>query len=220
MKKINLIFDFDSTLIKLETIEILATFALKENPRKKEILKEINHITNLAMNGEMLFSKALKKRISLLSINQNHINQTILFLEKKLSDSFLNNINLFKKNIYNSFVISGGFTDIIIPILKNYGFNKNNIFANTFLFNENGDATIDETNNLSKDGGKQIVAKNISGYNIIIGDGYTDYELKKLGGAKKFILFTENIYRKELREKADFIANNFNEVFKYIDNER
>ena len=220
MKKINLIFDFDSTLLKLETIEVLAEFALKENNQKKKILHEINHLTNLAMNGKILFSEALQKRISLLDINKDHIQETTLFLQDKLSDSFYNNIKFFKKNINHSFVISGGFADIIIPILENYGFKKNNIFANTFLFDNYGNATINKKNNLAKDGGKQLVAKNISGYNIIIGDGYTDYELKKLGSAEKFILFTENVYRKELEKKADFIANNFNDVFKYIDNER
>ena len=35
--------------------------------------------------------------------------------------------------------------------------------------------------------------------NVIIGDGYTDYEIKKFGNANKFILFTENIFRKELK---------------------
>ena len=35
MKKKNLIFDFDSTLLKMETIEILAEIALKNNKKKK-----------------------------------------------------------------------------------------------------------------------------------------------------------------------------------------
>ena len=62
-----------------------------------------------------------------------------------------------------------------------------------------------------------IHPKSNIGKNVIIGDGYTDYELKKFGNANKFILFTENIFRKELKDKADFIAKNFDEVFKYLD---
>ena len=123
MKNINLIFDFDSTLLKLETIEVLADFALKGNSQKEMILDEIKRTTSLAMSGKILFSVALKKRISLLNINKTHIKETIQFLEKKLSKSFHENIHLFKKNIDNCFVISGGFKDIIIPILNNYGFN-------------------------------------------------------------------------------------------------
>ena len=220
MKNINLIFDFDSTLLKLETIEILADFALKKNPEKEVILNKIKKITALAMNGKMLFSLALKERISLLKINHKHVEDTVQFLETQLSDSFHKNIHLFKENMNNCFVVSGGFKEIIIPILTPYGFNKNNIYANTFIYDNEGGLTVDEKNVLSKDDGKKNAAKNIPGNKIIIGDGYTDYELKKSGTAKKFILFTENIYRKELIDKADFIANNFNDVFKYINNEK
>ena len=34
IKEYNLIFDFDSTLVKLETIEVLAEFALDKNTNK------------------------------------------------------------------------------------------------------------------------------------------------------------------------------------------
>ena len=220
MKNINLIFDFDSTLLRLETIEVLADFALKGNSQKEMILDEIKKTTSLAMSGKILFSVALKRRISLLNINKTHVKETAQFLETKLSKSFHENIHLFKKNINNCFVISGGFKDIIIPILNNYGFNKNNIYANSFIYDEKWNAIIDEENDLSKDGGKQLAAIKIPGYKIIIGDGYTDYELKKSGAAKKFILYTENIFRKELKNKADFITNNFNDVFKYANNEK
>ena len=36
-KKINLIFDFDSTFIQLETIEILAEYALEKHKDKQAI---------------------------------------------------------------------------------------------------------------------------------------------------------------------------------------
>ncbi len=220
MKNINLIFDFDSTLLQLETIEVLADFALKKNTNREVILKEIKEITSLAMSGKILFSVALKKRISLLNINKKHIDETMLFLKTKLSNSFQDNIQLFNKHIENCYVVSGGFKEIIIPILIDYGFNKNHIYANSFIYDNKGNATIDEKNNLSKDGGKQLAATNIPGYKIIIGDGYTDYELKKSGTAKKFILYTENIFRPELKNKADYIANNFNDVFRYVNNEK
>ena len=71
---------------------------------------------------------------------------------------------------------------------------------------------------MANDLGKVEIAKKISGENIIIGDGYTDYEIKKFGYATKFIQFVENINRKELNSKADFKANNFNEILSYINN--
>tara|TARA_Y100000590_G_scaffold235566_1_gene265301 strand:+ start:877 stop:1536 length:660 start_codon:yes stop_codon:yes gene_type:complete len=219
MKKYNFIFDFDSTILKYETIEILADFALVNNVKKETILTEIKDMTTLAMNGKMSFSKALEKRISLMNLDKSHINDTILYLHNKLSDSFYDNIENFSKIIDNTYVVSGGFKEIIIPLLTPFGFKEDNIFANSFIVNNNNDLSIDMNNSLSKDKGKIIVAEKINGKKIIIGDGYTDYELKKFGLADTFILFTENVYRKNLSEKADLIAQNFNEVFNYINNE-
>ena len=68
------------------------------------------------------------------------------------------------------------------------------------------------------DNGKSIIAKNIDGFNIMIGDGYTDYEVKKNGFANIFIQYIENVNRKELNDKADFIAKNFNDIINYIKN--
>ena len=218
MKNPNLIFDFDSTLLKLETIEILAEIALEKNKNKHIILKDIKRMTELAMSGKMSFPEALKKRISLLDIRKSHVNKTIKFLKNKLSDSFYENLENFKKNMDNCFVISGGFKEIIVPILEPYGFNKKKIYANTFIYTDKGTMTIDESNVLAQNRGKTLIANDIPGHNIIIGDGYTDYELKKFGKAEIFILFVENIYRYELSQKSDYIAKNFNEVFNYLNN--
>ena len=63
-----------------------------------------------------------------------------------------------------------------------------------------------------------LIAKNIPGNNIIIGDGYTDYEVKKEKAAIKFIQYAENINRKKLNKHADIIAFNFNEIIDFINN--
>ena len=75
---------------------------------------------------------------------------------------------------------------------------------------------MDKSNPLSKNNGKNIIAKNIEGYNIIIGDGYTDYEVKKNGNASKFIQYIENINRSELNNKADLIARNFQNIINFL----
>ena len=51
---------------------------------------------------------------------------------------------------------------------------------------------------------------------IMVGDGYTDYETYKNGAVDMFICYTENIHRKDVAEKSDHIANNFNEVINTI----
>jgi D-3-phosphoglycerate dehydrogenase len=217
-KEINLIIDFDSTIIQLETIEVLAEFALKNNPKKDLICNEIKSITDKAMNGKLSFSKALSNRIALLDANKEAVEKTTSFLKDKLSPSFKNNISYFSNNI-NCFIISGGFKEIILPIVKDFNFIDNNIFANTFIYNNlDKIISVDSENPLSKDNGKNLVANNIKGYNIIIGDGYTDYEVKKYNNANIFIQFTENINRKALNKNADLISSDFSEIIEFINN--
>jgi len=216
--KINLIIDFDSTFIKVETIEILADFSLSNKNNKIQILKQIKDITNEAMRGDIPFSEALDKRIQLINLTKDDINKTIEFLKSQISNSFLENKNFFKSYNKNCFIVSGGFKEIIIPLVAEFNISEKHIYANTFIYNNNK-IHIDKTNPLSQNNGKNLIVKNISGNNIIIGDGYTDYEVKKDGNAKKFIQFTENINRKSLNDKADFISNNFKKIISYIDND-
>ena len=214
-KNINLLIDFDSTIIKDESLELLSEISVKNSASKIKIAK----ITHDAMNGEIGFSSALKKRVSLLKTNKKQIKDVIAVIEDRLSDSFVQNKVFFKQNTSNCYIVSGGFIEIIYPILKPFNISKNNIFANQFIYDNNENIiSVDNNNPLSKDKGKVEIAKKIPGQNIIIGDGYTDYEIKKFGCAEKFIQFSENINRSILNPLADYTAYNFNDIINYIEN--
>jgi len=49
----------------------------------------------------------------------------------------------------------------------------------------------------------------------VIGDGYTDYQIKAAGLANKFFAFTENIHRENVVQAADHITPSFDE-FLYL----
>jgi D-3-phosphoglycerate dehydrogenase len=212
-KNINLIIDFDSTFIKDESLEIISNFSVvnKENNSK------ISSITTDAMNGKINFSEALVERIKLLNANRHHIDLTIKHIKKNITPSIIENKNFFKENSKNCFIVSGGFYEIIYPITKSFGISKKNIFANEFIYNKNDNIySINNKNPLSKDLGKLEIVKNIKGFNIAIGDGYTDYEIKKHNAAELFIQFIENINRKKINSKANYIAHSFNDVITFI----
>ena len=175
-------------------------------------------MTSLAMLGKLSFSEALSKRISLLESHKNDIKKTITFLKKNISSTFKKNLSFFNQINKNCFIVSGGFKEIIYPVLSNFNFPKKNIYANSFIYDEQRIISIDKNNPLSKDGGKNLVVQNIKGYNIIIGDGYTDYEVKKDGNADVFIQYTENINRLELNKKADYICSDFFQIIEIIKN--
>ncbi|MGL4631983.1 MAG: phosphoglycerate dehydrogenase, partial [Leadbetterella sp.] len=49
----------------------------------------------------------------------------------------------------------------------------------------------------------------------VIGDGYTDYELKKSGEAHRFYAFIENVKRENVLPGADFVINSLDEFLFY-----
>jgi len=216
---IQLLIDFDSTFIKSESLEVISEISLMNSSNSTKIINEIKELTSLAMNGKISFEESLVSRIKLLKANEKHISSAIQKIKSEISDSFKKNKDFFKRNHMNCYIISGGFMQIIKPIVKEFNISEKNIFANELVFNKNGYITsINKNNPLSKDLGKTIVAEKIIGEKIIIGDGYTDYEIKKHGFASKFIQYTENINRTSLNKNADLISGNLNEVILYIQN--
>lgn len=208
------VIDFDSTIIKTEGLDELAEIILKENPQKEKILAQIKQITNLGMEGKIGFTESLKKRLSLLQINKSHIEKLIKVLKKQITRSVLLNKKFFTANKNRIYIISGGFIEYIAPVVEKIGIRKTQILANSFKFDNKGEVTgIDETNPLCKTGGKIKTVKklNIQGEIIVIGDGYTDLEIKQSGAAHYFYAFIENVNRENITQKADKIIKSFDE---------
>ncbi len=218
MEKQYFIIDFDSTFIQVEALEELAEILLKKAPQKEEILQQIKNITNLAMEGKMSFSDSLAQRIHLLKARRADLNLLVKRLKRKVSVSVNRNKNFFRKYAAQIYIVSGGFKEFILPIVQQFGLLEKNVFANSFTFDEN-DAIIgfDNTNILARKDGKVELIKSLQldGDIFVIGDGYTDYQLKEAGLANKFYAFTENIEREIVLKKADHVTPSLDE-FLYV----
>ena len=214
-KSINLLIDFDSTIIKDESLELLSEISVK----KSEDKIKISNITHDAMDGKISFSSALKKRVSLLKAKKQHVEDVIAIIQDRITESFVENKDFFNRNNSNCYIISGGFIEVIYPILKPFNISKKNIFANEFIYDDYKNIiSVNQDNPLSKDKGKVEITKNILGKNIIIGDGYTDYEIKKYGLAKHFLAYTAHAKRINVINGADQICEDFNQVIEFIEN--
>lgn len=209
-----LIVDFDSTFLRLEGLEELAKIALRNEPDKDKLLKQIEEITNLGMTGELSFRESLVQRLELFKPKKEHITELINVLAKNVTKSIIDNENFFSKFSSQIYVLSGGFNEWIIPVVGNYGISKEHVIANNFLVDSNDILVPDLSNPLTNSGGKALSIRNlgIKGTIIMIGDGYTDYEVKKLGAADKFIMFSENINRPSVESLADEVAHDWGEI--------
>jgi phosphoserine phosphatase len=103
------VLDVDSTLIQQEVIELLAAHA--------GVQEEVSAITGRAMRGEIDFAESLKARVALLKgVPESAIAEVrdqIL-----LTSGARTLIETLKKLGHSVAVVSGGFIDVIEPILK------------------------------------------------------------------------------------------------------
>jgi D-3-phosphoglycerate dehydrogenase len=214
------IIDFDSTFTQVEALDELARISLKNHPDREDIYRKIEDLTNLAMEGKLSFSESLAGRVELLNANQQHLELLIKQLKKKVSASFQRNKLFFKKHANEVLIVSGGFKEFITPVVSPFHIKKKNIYANTFVFDNDGNIIgYDVENPLSQENGKVKLLKKmpLEGDIYGIGDGHSDFQLKESGMIKKFFAFTENIERKTVAEKADHVAPSFDE-FLYVSN--
>ena len=214
MQKKYFIIDFDSTFVKSEGLEELARIALKNNPEKNEIYGKIKAITNLGLEGKLSFGKSLSQRLKLFKGTKKDVQTVAHLFKRKITNSIKHNKQFFKTYKDSIYIVSGGFKEFIIPVMKAFRIPNINIFANTFIFDRTGSIVgYDQKNPLAQDNGKYNAVRllDLKGEIYIIGDGYTDYQIKQLGAAKYFIAFTENVTRKSVIKEADQIAPNFDE---------
>ncbi|GAB3043542.1 phosphoglycerate dehydrogenase [Spirosoma pulveris] len=214
------IIDFDSTFTKVEALDVLGEISLTGRPDRDDVLNEIKVITDRGMSGEISFTDSLKLRLHLLKAHKSQLPVLIETLMGKISDSFQRNKQFLSENADSIYIVSNGFKEFIVPIVTSLGIRAENVFANTFEFDESGAIVgFDPQNPLSANGGKSQVIRNLNldGEVYVIGDGYTDYEIKASGLANRFYAFTENVLRPRVVEHADHVAPSLDE-FLYHNN--
>lgn len=101
--------DMDSTLIVQEVIDLLAA--------KAGVAEEVSAITQKAMAGEMDFAQSLQARVSLLAgLNESMLSE--VRSEITLTQGAEKLIQTLHSKGHKVGVVSGGFIDVIEPILK------------------------------------------------------------------------------------------------------
>lgn len=213
------IIDFDSTIVSVEALEELAKIALDGNPRRDVIVEEIALITKEGMEGKITFPQSLHRRLALFQANREHIFQLIALLRKTISPSLLRNTRFLKQFAQQIYIISGGFSEYVIPIVTELGIPADHVIANSFIFDSSGNITgFDKDNPLAQKSGKIYAVNNLNlkGEIIVVGDGYTDYQIREAGAASQFYAFTESIHRNTVAVKADRVIANFDELLYYF----
>lgn len=188
------IFDCDSTLTKVEGIDLLAG-------EKKE---EIAALTRSAMEGKSSFHEIYRQRLALLSpsfSSVNRIGQAYIDAVTTGAKETVSALHFLKKRV---FVISGGFRMPLSIFARFLGISGERVFGVDLFFDDKGNYRgFDEENCLTHNRGKTEVVRDLAGRGkkaVFIGDGATDLEAGE--AVELFVGFGGVVARSEIEKKA------------------
>ncbi|RUS71435.1 hypothetical protein EGW08_020805 [Elysia chlorotica] len=207
-------FDVDSTVIVDEGIDELAAFC--------GVAEKVKELTKQAMSGSMTFREALTKRLNIIQPSQQKLTEFINKHPPKLSRGVKELIALLGKMDKKVFLVSGGFRSLIGPVAEILSIPSDHVFANRFLFNEDGSyAGFDKEEPTSESGGKPRALQLIKekyGFSrmVMIGDGATDMEA--CPPANAFIGYGGNVVREKVKQAAFWYVMDFKDLIDELSN--
>jgi HAD superfamily phosphoserine phosphatase-like hydrolase len=206
------IFDFDSTIVSIETLDFLISNIAGQGNSK------IHEITNQAMGGNLSFGESLKMRFTSANLTKDHVIQMQNVIYKYITQGVVENITKLQ-DTHDLYIISGGFLEIMYPVAEKLQIPTENCFANEFLYNNEDIIGYNSSNPLADSGGKPKVINNI--YNnydkvFMIGDGYTDLEVSKEIPSIIFCGFGQHAIRQAVLNEAKHFFYNFEDLTAFI----
>lgn len=185
-------FDVDSTLLRVESLDTAIEAALERDPDTEDARARLHEITDAGMTGRMALRDSLEARLLLAGLDRTLIREVAELLRKRVTPGFKPLLARLRDQGDELHAISGGFRNLLDPVLADLGFGENQIHANRFLFEGDRVSALDPDSPLSRNGGKSEVLAAIGARSdqvIMVGDGMTDFEAFEQGAADRFIGF-------------------------------
>ncbi|PPR85150.1 hypothetical protein GOBAR_AA35536 [Gossypium barbadense] len=186
-------FDVDSTVCVDEGIDELAEFCGAG--------KAVAEWTARAMGGSVPFEEALSARLSLFKPSLAQVQNFLNKRPPRISPGIEELVKKLKARNTDVYLISGGFRQMI-----------------NLLFGSSGEFLgFDANEPTSRSGGKATAVQQIrkvKGYKalVMIGDGATDLEARKPGGANLFICYAGVQHRESVAAKANWLVFSFTDL--------
>lgn len=201
-----IVFDVDSTLLSVESLDFAVERALSDAPDGAERARALSALTDRGMAGELDFRSSLEQRIAIAGLTQSSVADAREALRGRLTPGIAGLLEGLRDRGAQVAAVSGGFVDLIGPALGDLGIGRPN--ANRFVFDSAGAVVdFDRDNPLSRSGGKAEVvaalkARTQARRAIMVGDGMTDYEAYAGGAADHFIGFGGVVARQAVQARA------------------
>eukprot|EP01018_Ginkgo_biloba_P014779 Gb_23485 [translate_table: standard] len=208
-------FDVDSTVCVDEGIDELAEFCGAG--------EAVAAWTSKAMGGSVPFEEALAARLSLFRPSMSDVSNYLRCNPPRLNPGIQDLVKKLKAKCIDVYLVSGGFRQMIEPVAALLEIPCTNIYANQLLFGSAGEFVgFDTEEPTSRSGGKAIAVEQIKkkyGYKtlVMVGDGATDLEARRLGGADAFVCYGGVQLRTNVAQGADWLVLSFDDLIKELD---
>ena len=185
-------FDVDSTLLRVESLDTALEAALTRCDDKVAAKARLHEITRAGMSGSMALRDSLEARLELAALDRAGVDLVAEQLRQRLTPGMAALLGKLRARGDKLHAVSGGFEDLLEPVLGDLGFGQGDIHANRFVWDGDRVSGLDRDHPLSRNGGKADILTMISGQadeTIMVGDGMTDFEAFEAGAADRFIGF-------------------------------
>lgn len=212
-------FDVDSTFCQDESIDELAAFL--------GVGEQVAAVTARAMGGSMKFQDALAQRLEVMKPSASDVERYLASHPPLITPGIPELLSLLRSQNKKVFLVSGGFRQIIHPLAQGLHIPTSHVFANSILFDphDGSYAGFDPKEFTSRSGGKAEAVEHIKReWNlqtvVMVGDGATDAEARRPGGADVFVGYGGVVYRETVAEKADWYVMDIEDIVKVVRQER
>jgi phosphoserine phosphatase len=190
------VFDCDSTLVRIEGIDELAG-ALKP---------EVQRLTDLAMDGGVALEEVYGRRLELIAPTRSQVEAIgRAYLETLVEDARETVDRLHALGV-EVWVISGGLLPPVLTVARALGIDDARVAAVGITFDSEGRyAGFDTASPLARSGGKLEVLRGwqLTGPVLMVGDGVTDLETRPAVDA--FAAFAGVVHRPAVVAAADHL---------------
>lgn len=194
-----IVFDCDSTLSSIEGIDELA------RAKGEDIFREVEALTNAAMNGEVPLDEVFARRLEIIQPDQMSCQKVAKLYIDTVEPTAVDTLAKLRLKGYTPIILSGGFKRLIEPLASFLQIERTE--AVPLELDAHGSyIKFDDTYPTTYNGGKpEIIAKLKEEFSpdriIMVGDGVSDLETKD--SVDLFVGFGKYTDRQKVREEAD-----------------
>lgn len=184
------IFDFDSTLIRCESLELIVAPRFAAEPDQFEAYEAM---TRAGMEGSWTFRESLVKRLSLAAPHRDDLVAFSKTVPELWTPGIQQLVDSLHRSGHDVWIVSGGFREALVPSGALLGIPQERVLAVQLLWDESGAfAGVDPNDpfSTSKVEGIRRATPAWSTPSVMIGDGMTDRALFEEGLVDHFIPFT------------------------------